>query len=161
MKIAHDVFSEINPAFCAYAIWAFTSAFESLKRQGPEIPIVYIALPIALSGDLTITFTGTNKKTGLLEWLERNPQTQIDLAKRVNASLGIVTDAIRFGCFTHVLAMDNRAHLKIGSQQLNRNNLTKLSIESASAIKRAERLGYWFAQAGSSRAVFDMMGFTV
>ena len=36
-----------------------------------------------------------------------------------------------------------------------------LSEEPAQQLKRAERLGFWFAAAGSTKTLFDMMGFTV
>ena len=102
MSVAHDIYSETNPAFCAHALVAFTTAFLSLNDNGPEIP-AYIALPVALAGDLRRTFDGTNKNTGLLEWLERHPQVQIGLANLLNTSMGMVTETIRFGCFSRVL----------------------------------------------------------
>jgi len=161
MNIAHDIYSEINPAFCAYALTAFTTTYLSVNTDGPEVPTIYLALPIALSGDLDSAFKGTNKNTGLLEWLERSPQIQIDLAKRVNASIDLVTEAIRFGCFTHMLAVDVRARLKLGGKKVKKSAFTALSEEPRETIKRAERLGYWCATAGSTRTVFDMMGLTV
>ncbi len=80
MNLAHDIYSETNPAFCAHALVAFTTAFLSVNDKGPEIPAVYLALPVAMAGDLSRTFYGTNKNTGLLEWLERHPQVQIGIA---------------------------------------------------------------------------------
>lgn len=161
MIVAHDVYSETNPAFCTYAMVVFTTAYLSVNSEGPEVPTVYLALPVALSGDLGGTFYGTNKNTGLLEWLERSPQLQVALAERVNATMDIVTEAIRFGCFTHLLAVSEGARLKLGNQKLKKSAINALSEEPAQTIKRAERLGYWFATAGSTRTVFDMMGLTV
>jgi hypothetical protein len=103
MNVAHDIYAETNPAFCAHALVAFTTAFLSVNDKGPEVPTVYLALPVALAGDLGSTFDGTNKNTGLLEWLNRRPQVQIGLANLVNVSMDIVTEAIRFGCFSRIL----------------------------------------------------------
>ena len=161
MSFAHDLFSEVNPAFCAYALAAFSTAYSSVNEKGPELPLVYLALPVALSGDLASSFEGTNKKTGLLEWLERTPQVQIDLMERVNASLDIVTEAVRFACFSHVLTLDEGARLKAGKRKIKKSATTSLSEDPAQSLKRAERLGYWFATAGSTKTVFDMMGLTV
>lgn len=161
MSVAHDLFSETNPAFCAYAVVAFTRTFATVRPSGPELPLVYLALPIALSGDMAATFVGTNKNTGLLEWLERNPQIQIGLTSRVNLSLGIVTEAVRFGCFSRVLAVDSRVRLQLGAQKIKSSATASLSDGPAQALKRAERLGYWYASAGSMKTVFDMMGLTV
>jgi hypothetical protein len=161
MTAAHDVFSETNPAFCTYALVAFTAAYLSVNEGGPELPLVYLALPLALSGDLAFAFGGTNKNTGLLEWLERNPRVQVGLAARANATMDIVTEAIRFACFTRVVELDESARLRLGAAKLKKSATNALSEGPAQAIKHAGRLGYWFAMTGSMRAVFDMMGLTV
>lgn len=161
MTVAHDVFAETNPAFCASVLAEFTAAYMSLNVAGPQLPSCYIALPIALSGNLAVTFEGTNRNTGLLEWLTRSPQVQVGLATRINASLGIVTEAVRFGCFTHMLALDENGRLLLGARKMKKSALNRLHDEPALAIKHAERLGYWFAMAGSTRTTFDMMGLTV
>lgn len=161
MSVAHDIYSEVNPAFCAYALAGFTAAYLSVTVGGPELPTAYLALPIALSGDLGGAFDGTNKSTGLLQWLERNPQVQVGLAERVNASMDVVTEAIRFGCFARVVAVDGAARLQLGDRKIKRGAVDALSEEPAQALKRAQRLGYWFAAAGSTRTVFDMMGLAV
>lgn len=161
MKVAHDVYAETNPAFCAAALVEFTKAYVSNRPEGPETPVAYLALPIALSEELASAFDKTNKNTGLLEWLERSPQVQVGLAERVNASLGIVTDAIRFGCFTRVLALGEGARLRLGDQKLKPSAIAALGDEPGQAIRRAGRLGHWFATAGSTRSVFNMIGLTV
>lgn len=161
MTAAHDVFAETNPGFCTYALAAFTSAYVSVNKDGPDVPILYVGLPIAMSGDLSPTFDGTNKNTGLMEWLERNPRVQIGLAMRVNASMIIVTEAIRFACFTGVLVLDERARLRTGPGKLKKSRVNALSNEPAKVIKHAERLGYWFAMAGSTRSIFDVTELTV
>ena len=161
MTVAHDVFAETNPAFCAYALTGFTAAYVSIKDVCPELPLGYVALPIALSGDLAGTFDGTNRKTGLLEWLNRSPQVQVGLAERINASMPVVTEAVRFACFARVLAVEADGRIRVGSQKLKKSAIEGLGEGPARALKHAERLGYWFAMAGSTRTTFDMMGLTV
>ena len=161
MSVAYDIYSETNPAFCAHALAAFTTAYLSLNAEGPETPAAYIALPIALAGDLGRAFDGTNKNTGLLEWLGRQPQVQIGLADLVNASMDIVTDAIRFGCFSRIIVVNPNGRLGLGTQKVKKSAVAALSESPAQSIKRAERLGFWFASAGSTRTVFDIMGLTV
>jgi Family of unknown function (DUF6521) len=161
MTVAHDVFAETNPAFCAYALTGFAAAYASIKDAGPELPLGYVALPIALSGDLAGAFDGTNRKTGLLEWLNRRPQVQVELAERINASMSMVTEAVRFGCFARVLTVEANGRIRVGSQKLKKSPIDGLGEGTSRALKHAERLGYWFAMAGSTRTTFDMMGLTV
>jgi hypothetical protein len=161
MKFAYDVYAETNPAFCTYALVAFVKAYLSINASGPELPIAYLALPVALSGDLAEAFGGTNKNTGLLEWLERSPQVQVGFTDRVNASMEIVTEAIRFACFTGVLSMEESARLQLGEKKLKKSAASTLDDGASRVIKHAERLGYWLAMAGSTRSIFDIMGLTV
>lgn len=161
MRDAHDVYAETNPAFCVAAIVEFIKAYKSARSEGPEMPVTYLALPVALSGELAGTFDRTNKRTGLREWLERSPQVEVGLAERVNASLDIVSEAIRFGCFTHLITITEGARLGLGDCTLKPIAIDVLGDEPAQAIKRAGRLGHWFASAGSTRSVFDILGLTL
>ena len=54
-----------------------------------------------------------------------------------------------------------RTRLRLGDQKIKKKTLTAVGEELAQAIKRCERLGYWFAAVGSTRVVFDIMGLTL
>lgn len=161
MIVAHDIYSETNPAYGTYALTMFVQGFIAANGAEPELPAAYLALPVAMSGDLAASFHGTNRNTGLLEWLDRSPQIQLGLADRVNRSMEIVTAAVRLACFTQTLALADGARLQPGTQKLKKSPIAALSVDTANGIKRAERLGYWFATAGSTRSVFDAMGLTL
>lgn len=161
MKTAHDVYAETNPAFCASVLAEFIRSFVSVKAEGPEMPVLYLTLPIALSGELAASFDGTNKNTGLSEWLRRSPQIQVGLADRINLSLGLVTEAVRFGCFTRLFVLSSAGRLSLGSKNLKSGSITPGIEETKLILKRAGRLGYWFASSGTTRSVFNAMGLTV
>ncbi len=95
------------------------------------------------------------------EPLDRRPQVQIGLTDLVNASMDLVTEAIRFGCFSRLLVVNSGARLGLGTLRVKKSAVAALSESPAQSIKRAERLGFWFASAGSTRTVFDLMGLTV
>lgn len=161
MSVTHDVYSETNPAFCAYVIAAFVNAFSTMRSEGPELVVTYASIPIALSGELENTFEGTNRNTGLVEWLERAPIVQIGLTSRINESLDIVTEGVRFACFAGVIFLDASSRLRLGATKLKEAPQKKLSVQSKNAIRRATRLGFWFAAEGSSRSTFESLGLTV
>lgn len=161
MIIAHDLYAETNPAFCAYILATFASAYEDQKSSPPEILLCYAALPIALSGDLEKTFLGTNRLTGLLEWLQRNPVVQIDLRERIDSSADIVTEAIQYGCFSKLLSISDQGMMSAGPKPTNKSAINRLSTPTLNAFKRARSLGCWMAMAGSTRTTLNMMGLTV
>lgn len=161
MIVAHDLYAETNPAFCSYILATFASAYEQEKSSGPEMLLCYAALPIALSGDLEKAFSGTNRLTGLLEWLQRNPVVQIDLRERIDNSAEIVTEAIQFGCFSKLLTINEHGLVSTGTKSTNKSAINRLSSPNLNAFKRARSLGYWMAMAGSTRTTLNMMGLTV
>ena len=161
MDIAHDLYAETNPAFCAYLLAAFSSAYQEENDEIPEVSLCYTSLPLALSGDLADTFAGTNRLTGLLEWLQRHPVIQIDLCARINGSLDIVTEAIRYGCFAQLLLLTETGRLQVGSKAINKSAINRLSLETQQAFKQAKLLGHWMAMSGTSRTTLNMMGLTV
>lgn len=158
MAIAHDIFAETNPAYCASLLATFVRAYRTKSGSEPDITLCYAALPLALSGDLAPTFGRTNRKTGLLEWLRRSPVIQIRLAARVNGSLDIVTEAIRFGCFSNLLAINAYGRVVPGASPLPKHLKAQLTQETQEIFDNIDRLGHWFALAGSTRTVFNMMG---
>lgn len=159
--IAHDVYAETNPAWGTYVLISFLRGFVEAEPEGADLPMAYLGLPICLSGDLASTFERTNKKTGLREWVERSPQVQLELAERLNASLAIVTEAVRLGCFTKAVILDKHARLLPGALHL-KNDLAKgLSLDLSGPVKRADRLGYWFGTAGSLKTAFDILGLSL
>lgn len=158
MIAAHDIYAETNPAFCAAVLADFCQAHYALDEQAAAMIVVYAVLPIALSEDLAATFHGTNKSTGLLVWLHRSPKVLTGLAERVNATLPVTTDAIRFGCMAQLLQLN-----RDGSLSSMNKKLPKASVHGSPdlAFKRARMLGSWFAGTGSARAVMEALGVSV
>ncbi|GCA52885.1 hypothetical protein KGO5_05351 [Sinorhizobium sp. KGO-5] len=161
MKIAHDLYAETNPAFGAYLLVSFVRGFVEVNPNGPELPVAYLALPLAISGDLHPSFDRTNRKTGLQEWLERSPQIQVNLAERLNSSMDFVAGAIRLGCFSHAVRLSEGARLVVGTRGLKKDLTSGLSDDLTQSVRYADRLGYWSATAGSTKTIYDMMGLTL
>lgn len=158
MTAAHDIHAETNPAFCAAVLAQFCEAYYQHQQRESALVTTYLVLPITLSEDLATTFEGCIKSTGLLVWLERSPRVLPDLSKRVNATLGVTTEAIRFGCITGLLCLKTEG--EIASMNMK---VPKVVIDgvAGAAFKRARLLGRWFAGAGSARAVMEAMGVSV
>ncbi|MES3710390.1 DUF6521 family protein [Pseudomonas putida] len=158
MAIAHDIFAETNPAYCAALLATFVEAYRSRSDMSPDITLCYAVLPLALSGDLASSFDRTDRRTGLLEWLHRSPVIQIRLAARINGSMDIVTEAIRFACFNKLLVIDDDGRIARGGARLPTSLTKQLSEDTRQIFTNIDRLGCWLALAGSTRTVFDMMG---
>lgn len=159
MSIAHDIYAETNPAFCACVLSFFVASYKSTRGQNAPLAMAYLALPIVLSDDLSDSFVGTNKKTGLNVWVDRSPQTILALADRINSTLKITDDAVKFGCLVRILTLEIDATLSMGNNALKKFKVSELAdSEIQRAFRRSDTLGHWFASAGSVRAVLNTLG---
>ncbi|VXA84858.1 conserved hypothetical protein [Acinetobacter sp. 8I-beige] len=161
MRISHDIYAEMNPAFCALLLATFVESYVSTGNRFPDLPLIYIALPLLLSEEYIQQFEGTNKTTGLREWLSRNQNYDLDLSFRLNGCLDIVSEALQFGCFSGYLELKENAQISLGGKFLIKSKIKRIDGELLKIVKCADRLGCWFAHAGSTKAVFDIMGLTV
>lgn len=158
MNATHDVHAETNPGYCAVSIAHFVKAYREVSYQDPILALAYIALPLILSDDLSSTFEGCNAQTGLLMWLERNPRITVRLGSRINPSLPICTDAIRYGCFSGILLLNQTGNLVAGPDKLPTEKAANIA---SGAFKRARLLGRWFGGVGSARAVCEFLGVSI
>lgn len=161
MRIAHDLYAETNPAFGTYTIVGFCREYCSVSSQCPSMALVYLALPIAMSRDTEESFSGTNKRTGLLAWLNRYPDVRLNLGARLDASLEIVSASLRLGLTSKALAFEDDGSLKLGSRVPIKSPVDKMPPEPKRVIRRAERLGVWMAEAGTVGSIYSAFGITL
>lgn len=158
MKAAHDIFAETNPAYCAAVLAQFCETYGEHQGAAPAAATVYLVLPIVLSEDLAGTFDKCVKGTGLLVWLDRSSRVRDGFSGRVNATLAISTEAIRFGCVAGLLRLDSEGSIASSHKKLP--PVVSSGVAGA-PLKRARLLGAWFAEAGSARAVMEALGVSV
>jgi hypothetical protein len=160
MTLSHDLFAETNPAFGAFLAIAFCRSFQESAGSPPNIALLYLAMPIAMSSDTQASFTATNVSTGLLSWLKRFPAVQHQLGQRLDASLSIVTASLRFGFSSRALAMGDDGAVSLGYDAPAKAYAARLPIGPKQAMKRSERLGVWMADAGTPGSIFSAFGVT-
>ncbi|CAE6905959.1 hypothetical protein R69608_03209 [Paraburkholderia nemoris] len=158
MNTSFDLYAETNPAFCAAVLAEFCESFRDRIDASPSMIIAYPVLPIAMSEDMAPSFAGTNVNTGFAVWLYRSPWVLEGLAQRVNTTLAITTDAIKFGCLAHLLHLGEDGLLSSQSRKIPK---TRTDGTNNPAFGRARSLGAWIAGAGSLRAVMEGFGVSV
>ena len=105
MMISYDLYSETNPAFVSFLIYRFVRAYKASDYEdAPHFSLVYLAIPIATSNRLQMTFSSTNVKTGLLSWINRYPEIRIGLMNDVEAARDFTTEGLRAAIHSELLA---------------------------------------------------------
>lgn len=157
-----DVFADTNPALGSLVLYAFASAYSERDRRGPEHPLVFLPLPLTLSEQYARTFDGTNSRTGLYNWIARNPELPIGLAETVHAVAPFSREALCFGLYYGMLAMTDDARvLPSSSFRLTPTKRGRLDPEVRTVLSLASQLGAWAAESGGTRQVYYALGMTV
>lgn len=158
MTVAHDLFAETNPAFGVFTIVGFCRSFWEESEKAPAVALLYLAVPIAMSGDTNASFLDTNSRTGLLTWLNRFPEIRLNLGARLDASLPIVSASVKLGLASRALKLGKDGLIGLGSNVPAKVHVERLPTEPKQVIRRAERLGIWMARAGTAGSIFSAFG---
>ena len=150
-----DVFAATNPALGSLVLHTFVKAFTDQSGHGMEHPLAFLPLTFALSEQYSQTFVGTNSRTGLFAWIDRNPTLQIGLADSIEAVAPFSREALCFGLRYGLLDITQESRLiPTSSFLLTSAKRKKLNTEVLSILSTAKQLGNWVANVDSTRQVF-------
>lgn len=158
--ISGDTYSTTNPALCSLILWSFLSGFEQVKKDGCELPILFLPLPLILSKTIRNNFEGSNTATGLLTWIARNPSILINIAQRVEATQNITRDAILFGTTNNVLAFNDEGLVFSNNKgiKVSKVFLEDHFKEGKEMLLTTRRFGNWCGQLESTKTIFNVLG---
>jgi hypothetical protein len=134
-----------NPALTSILISEFVHSYQEPGRGTPSLALSFIVIPITMSRPILDSFGGTNRSTGLLTWLSRNPQFSLQMSAKVRSSREITSEALSFGIAYGLLEITTGGSLKTASKRmkLTRQNMNE---ERMTMIKAARALGAWASQ---------------
>lgn len=158
MNVAHDLFAETNPAFGTFTIIAFCRSYSEYSKISVDVGLLYLAVPIAMSGDTQASFDATNARTGLLAWLNRFPAIRYDLGARLDGAIPMVSASIKFGLTSRALQLCEDGAVKLGAKLPPKAVVDDLTVGPKQVIRRAERLGAWMGKAGTAATIFSAFG---
>ena len=154
-----DVFANTNQVLIATVLGAFARGFVDEVGRGAEVPLLYVAAPIAMSGSIAATFDGTNRNTSLLTWIHRNPQLRAIAPELLSATAPYVRRAINFGMLCSILRIDDQGLVLPGTVGIERSALAfSASDIRGSYARRAQRFGAWCGRVASLETTFTVMG---
>ena len=154
----YDIYAEANPAFVAYLIHRFVKKYDVAAEGFPHITLVYVAIPIGMSGKLGSTFDLTNSRTGLLAWLSRFPEVRIGLNQNIIASQRIIADGLKAAILSRLIKVTEEGYLELGEAKGPPESLKSSLPDGPKAVTgRVERLGTWIGKAGSPAAVYSAL----
>lgn len=157
-----DVFANANPALGSLVLWSFCHRYVAKADRGAEHPLIYLPLPLVLSHTFRSTFEGTNTRTGLYAWIERNPELHVDLASSVEGTRQISRGALLFGIRYGLLELREDARIyPNAAYRPSKGRMRTMPEEVRGVLTLAERLGAWVGETASARTVFYTLGITL
>jgi hypothetical protein len=154
-----DVYAITNPALCAAVLCSFVNGYIQVQSDGCLLPLCYVPIPLVLSSQRLDTFSGTNSRTGFLEWSVRNPDISLGMADAVQATTEFSKNAMLYGIRYGFLDVTRVGRVISNSEfehiQLRAEGRVKESLAAA------RKLGVWLGNLPSTATVFHTLGFTI
>lgn len=148
-----------NPALGGALLWAYLRGAEG-AGAALELPLLFLPVPILLSSSLAQTLDGTNSRTGLFVWLDRNPGLTVGLAERVTKTAPITRRSLLYASRTGLLATDAEGRFHTTGATSERS-LARSGAAVKPLFPLAKRFGTWVGQVGSTRDVLYAFGLTL
>ena len=154
-----DIIAATNPAYCSLVLLSFIDAYTDASGIHPNACLSFLAVPIAMSSEINGRFRGTNVKTGLLKWVERNPDLRLLLPDLVRHSASIVRASILFGLQTGLLEVREGGGLEGHAEKVGGSPKDRSKAEITQPHRAAARsFGAWCGRVRSASTVFASFG---
>jgi hypothetical protein len=151
-----DVAYLLNPAFCGEIMRGCIKSYQKTAQRPMPFPLLFLILPIVLHKSTREVMPQT-ARIRMYSWLQANPQVKVGFAQRARTLLSASKETLVFMMQFGVLTVDNDAMLSAPLKSPKKIRKLK-NGEVADCFKRAELLGKWFANSGSSISIYTMWG---
>ena len=155
-KRTREVAYLLNPAFCGEVIRRCIEAYQQTSRQSMPFPLLFLILPIVLHKSTRETMPRT-ARGHMYSWLQENPHIKVGFAQRARNLLQVSKETQAFLMQFNTLTVDVQAELSVSRRRRPRIPALEQG-EVSDCFKKAELLGKWFANAGSSITIYTMWG---
>lgn len=148
----------LNPAFCANQLWHAARGYAGVENGALSFEEAFLILPFVLHR-ATREALPRDTRTSLAVWLSHNPLARGRIANRARLLVTFTKEGMTFGGIHGLIHIDDgRLHANEAWNQSVNRSLRASSDEVRRCTKRAEFVGKWFAQTGSTPTVLALMG---
>ena len=150
--------SLLNPAFCANLMWHAARGYASDGTATLSFEESFLVLPLVLHRE-TREGLPRSTRTSMAVWLDENPLASGRIANRARLLVPFTKEALAFGGIHGFIRLEG-GNLLAGETWKRRvkRALKESSDEVRDCAKRAEFVGKWFSETGSSTTILALMG---
>jgi len=143
----------LNPAFCGELIRR--CAHEYSKKGDTSLPfqLAFILLPLVLHKNIRESLPKKSNKN-FVSWIEENQSLKMQLPHLIRVTVPYTKEAIMFLLMYQVIKINDLGNIEVIA---NSPKITSRG-EVAECYKKAELVGKWLVNSGSSQSIFINLG---
>lgn len=150
--------SLLNPSFCANLLWHAARGHAGVGNGSLSFEEAFLVLPFVLHRETRETLPRVTR-TSLAVWLDDNPLSRGRIVGRAQLLVTFTKEGLIFGGQHGVIRIEGgRIYAEEAWKRIINHSLKTSSDEVRECAKRAEFLGKWFAQTGSTPTVLALIG---
>lgn len=150
--------SLLNPCFTSNLLWHSASGHQEATDEGMPLELAFLILPIILRESTRSSLPST-VRTSLAVWLDNNPLSISEIARRSRLLVPHSREAILFGGLHGLLSVTSNCLIANADLRLQVGRSLRSSSEEVKACaKKAKFLGKWLGNSGGAPTVLALLG---
>lgn len=145
----------LNPAFCGEIIRRFINEYQKVKNTdgGISFQLVFLVLPMVLHKQIRENLPKTSGKN-FFAWIEENQQVKMILPNLIKRTVSYTKESLMFLLMYEIIKINELGEIVV----IEKPKSVKESNEVSECYKKAELVGKWLANSGSSQSIFINLG---
>lgn len=145
----------LNPAFCGEIIRRFATEYIKAKGQNNSLPyqLVFLVLPMVLHKSIRESLPRTVGKN-FFTWVEENQSLKMTFPDLVRRTVPYTKESIMFLSMYEIIKFNELGEIEV----IEKSKIIKDIDEVTECFKKADLVGKWLANAGSSQSIFTNLG---
>jgi len=148
----------LNPSYISLLVREFVRGYQSERRQGAPVVLVFVAIPLVLYLPVRSSIP-RNITSSMYVWTEDHRDLQAAVAQRAGALHDVVRRGVMFALAAGTVGLE-RALLFTDEGPLAKPSTLKsiTTPDMAAALSRIAWIGRWFARAGDPATILLTWG---
>lgn len=148
-----------NPAYCGALVYEFVRSYEKAREGPASFVLVFCALAVALHRG-TREMLPRSTITGMISWLEENPEVRAGFGERARNLAPYVREALRFAAARQAIVFVPGGAVAVGPRRASftSNALRNMTRDVADTVEATRRVARWFAAVGDPATILAAWG---
>jgi Family of unknown function (DUF6521) len=145
----------LNPAFCGEIIRRFATEYNKAKGLDMNLPyqLAFLVLPMVLHKTIRESLPKTTAKN-FFTWIEENQSLKMTFPDLIRRTVPYTKESIMFLSMYKIIKFNKLGEIEV----LEKSKSIKDINEVTECFKKADLIGKWLANAGSSQSIFTNLG---